>query len=130
MKEITNEWLLAAKDDLKAAKTLLSDASLTNLVAFHAQQCIEKSFKALAEENSIAIPKTHDLIRLYQLIKGLTADIDMEILYDVNELYIDSRYPGEMGLMPNGKPSFTEAEVFVDFSALILSQIEGTISPA
>jgi HEPN domain-containing protein len=129
MKEITNEWLLAAKDDLKAAKTLLSDTSLTNLVAFHAQQCIEKSFKALAEENSLPIPKTHDLIRLHQLIKGLMADIDMEILYNVNELYIDARYPGEMGLMPNGKPSFTEAEVFVDFSALILFQIEGAISP-
>ena len=121
MKEITKEWLLAANDDLKAAETLMSDVSLTNLVAFHTQQCIEKCFKSLAEENSIIIPKTHDLIKLYKMVQGLIPDIDMENLYCVNELYIDSRYPGDLGLMPNGKPSLQEGLEFIAFAKLVLS---------
>jgi HEPN domain-containing protein len=123
MKEITKEWLSAANDDLKAAMTLLSDASLTNLVAFHTQQCIEKSFKALAEENSIHIPKTHDLIKLHILIHDMIPYIEMEILYKVNELYIDSRYPGDLGLMPDGKPTLQEGMEFITFAELVFSLI-------
>ena len=35
MKLTTNEWLLAAEDDLIAAKKLVDEARLTNVVAFH-----------------------------------------------------------------------------------------------
>ena len=55
-------------DDLLAAKQLLTVDGLTNLVAFHAQQCIEKSMKALIEEISLPNVKTHDLLRLYRLL--------------------------------------------------------------
>jgi hypothetical protein len=53
MKKITEHWLNIAMDDLLAAKQLLTVDGLTNLVAFHAQQCIEKSMKALIEEISL-----------------------------------------------------------------------------
>ena len=42
MKDLTEDWITAAKDDLKAANNLLIDNSLTHLVAFHGQQCVEK----------------------------------------------------------------------------------------
>jgi HEPN domain-containing protein len=90
-------------------------------VAFHTQQCIEKSFKALAEENSVIVPKTHDLIKLYKMVQSLIPDIDMEKLYSVNELYIDSRYPGDLGLMPCGKPSLQEGLEFTAFAKLVFS---------
>jgi HEPN domain-containing protein len=91
--------------------------------AFHAQQVIEKCFKAVAEENGISVMKTHDLIRLYKLIHEYIGHLDEEILYTINELYIDSRYPGDLGLMPGGKPSTDEAEKFVLFADSIRKRI-------
>jgi len=41
MKKITKDWFLAAEDDLLSAKKLMSEVRLTNIVAFHCQQCIE-----------------------------------------------------------------------------------------
>lgn len=123
MKEITKEWLMAAGDDLKAAKTLLSESSLTNLAAFHSQQCIEKCFKAIAEEKNLPVPKPHDLISLYKTVRNLIGEIDSYLLYAVNELYIDSRYPGEFGLLPDGKPTTDEALKFTEFAALILNRV-------
>jgi len=64
MKQTTNDWFTAAEDDLLAAKTLKSDFRLTNLAAFHCQQCLEKSFKAVIEENEKPAIKSHDLFRL------------------------------------------------------------------
>ena len=49
MKELDRNWLDYAKRDLQAAQQLATDAELTGLAAFHSQQCIEKSFKALLE---------------------------------------------------------------------------------
>lgn len=123
MKKMTEEWLIAASDDLEACDTLISSPGLTNLVAFHAQQCVEKSFKALAEEAEIQVSKTHDLIKLHHQLKKYLGNIDLDLLYIVNELYIDARYPGEMGLLPDGKPTMKEAESFVLFGKSIFDTI-------
>lgn len=53
MKAITLEWLARAGEDLSAAELLLSHLELTNMVAFHAQQTVEKTMKALLEETGI-----------------------------------------------------------------------------
>jgi HEPN domain-containing protein len=50
MKLTTKEWLSLAEDDLISAKKLMDEIRLTNIVAFHCQQCIEKGLKALIEE--------------------------------------------------------------------------------
>lgn len=42
MKKLTEEWLKAAKDDLDVIERILSAAHLSHIVAFHAQQCVEK----------------------------------------------------------------------------------------
>ena len=44
MRAFTKEWLKASNDDLLTIGKLLNDAHLTHIVAFHAQQSIEKSF--------------------------------------------------------------------------------------
>ena len=54
MKQLTREWLNAAGDDLTAIENLLDNPVLTNIVAFHSQQAIEKSIKAIIEEFGIA----------------------------------------------------------------------------
>jgi HEPN domain-containing protein len=53
MKKLTEEWLRAAKDDLDVMEKILGEAHLSHITAFHAQQCIEKVFKAVYEEHGI-----------------------------------------------------------------------------
>jgi HEPN domain-containing protein len=47
MKPVVARWLEFAEVDLKAARSLLDEGSLSSVVCFHAQQCVEKSLKAL-----------------------------------------------------------------------------------
>ena len=49
MKKQAESWLSAAKDDLDVIKEIIGKDNLTNMIAFHAQQAIEKSFKAVVE---------------------------------------------------------------------------------
>jgi hypothetical protein len=51
MKKLTEAWLRAAQDDLDVIDRILLDDHLTHIVAFHAQQSLEKAFKALFEEH-------------------------------------------------------------------------------
>jgi HEPN domain-containing protein len=106
MKHFYSEWLSAAKDDLDTVTLLLSQPNLTNILSFHAHQCIEKTFKAVIEKHSSKPQKTHNLEKLYEQVKQfLQISIDEVILETINELYIDSRYPGDLGLLPDGKPT-------------------------
>jgi len=82
-------------------------------------------FKAITESRGIAVTKTHDLIRLARLINDFPSEIDMDLLYRLNELYVDSRYPGEMGLLPEGKPTKEEAIQFCIFAEEILNITHG-----
>jgi len=124
MKQTTNDWFMAANDDLFAAKKLVTENQLTNIVAFHCQQCIEKCFKAVLEEKGLPPLKSHDLIRLQ-----LNADIQLTktetiLLATINEVYIDARYPGDLGLLPMGKPTIAEAETFISFSEQLFNQMK------
>ena len=69
MKTITREWLSRAAEDLAAAQALLLRADLTNVVAFHAQQTVEKTLKAVIEEYDLGMIRTHSLTRLYELVR-------------------------------------------------------------
>ncbi len=80
---------------------------------FHAHQAIEKSFKAIIEEYDIGFIKTHSLENLYNKVKALIKlKIDIDKLIILDQLYIDARYPGDLGLLPNGKPTVREASTF------------------
>ena len=115
MKPTTLEWLSLAEDDLLAAKSLISNERLYNIAAFHCQQCIEKCLKAFLEEKEMETVKSHDLIRLLKLTKLSMNGDDIELLEIINEVYIDARYPGDMGLLPHGKPTPNDINVFVLF---------------
>ena len=61
-------WIDFADRDLEAAKSLLENEYLANVVLFHCQQCIEKCLKAILEENNIEVPKIHSVVRLFGII--------------------------------------------------------------
>jgi len=124
MKQTARDWLIVAEEDLLAAKTLAQDARLTNLASFHCQQCLEKCFKAIIEENDIPPIKSHDLLRLQLHANIQLSDSETILLRILNEVYIDSRYPGDLGLLPHGKPTIPETETFIHLCDTIFNRLQ------
>ena len=101
MKAITREWLAKADEDLAAAQALLAHPELTNIVAFHAQQAVEKALKAALEELELGPLRTHSLTRLYASVRPYYAVIaDLDMLDRLEAVYIEARYPGERVCCP------------------------------
>jgi HEPN domain-containing protein len=72
MKKQVEDWILLADNDLYAAEIIIKDDyPLTNIIAFHCQQTIEKYLKAYLIEKDVPLIKTHDLIRLNDMSKGI-----------------------------------------------------------
>lgn len=76
MKENSKPWMDFARQDLLAAEKLQTDETLSNIALFHCQQCVEKSLKALYEENEKHIPRIHSTLKLTtdiaMLVPGIT----------------------------------------------------------
>lgn len=117
MKAITCEWLDRAHDDLNAAHALLHYPDLTHVAAFHAQQATEKALKAALEEYDLGLLKTHSLTRLLEVVNSrLTVMLDQDMLDRLEAVYIEARYPSELGLLPYDKPSQKDAMEFCAFA--------------
>jgi len=128
MKAITREWLARAADDLAAARLLLTQADLTNVVAFHAQQAVEKVLKAAIEELHLGLVRTHSLTRLYELVRSRYPVVDdVDMLDRLEAVYIDTRYPGEMGLLPYGKPAPEDATALYHFAQDVFHKVQSCI---
>lgn len=88
---------------------------------FSAQQCVEKAFKAILELHNQRIPKTHSTLKLFDLVKDyLAINIDIDMLIELDRPYIDARYPTDLGLLPEGKPTIEDAKRFYKFCKNIL----------
>lgn len=99
---------------------IIEDEFLTNSVAFHAQQVVEKCFKAVYEEKELKVPRIHSLLRLYDAIsEHLDFDIDENMLEKTDAVYTETRYPGDIGMLPEGKPSHTAAKELYEFAEYI-----------
>jgi HEPN domain-containing protein len=123
MSNMTKEWLSAAYDDLLTVEEIKNNSHLTHIVAFHAQQCVEKSFKAILENQNVEFPNIHKLIRLYKLIPIPVAISNFDFLTTLDKLYIDSRYPTDFGLLPYGKPTLKDAQEFYEFAQEIFNEV-------
>lgn len=125
MRKATEEWLVSARDDLETIDELINNRQLTHVVAFHAQQCVEKCFKAFLEEREHDVPNIHNLITLLGRV-GTEAieSVDEDVLERLNQLYIEARYPGTRGLLPEGKPSTEEAQHFRQFAQSVYERVQ------
>ena len=125
MKKLAEEWSKYAYKDLLTIEKILEDENLTNITAFHAQQCIEKSFKALILLKTTVIPKIHNLLKLYGTVRNyIKLSFDMKTLELINETYTDTRYPSELGLLPEGMPSLKMVKQFYETAKVIYDQIK------
>lgn len=123
MDEPYMDWLRSAYDDLRLIEHIIDDEYLTNMVAFHAQQAIEKSLKSLLEYRQQEVPKIHSLNRLFALIGEDTISFNTDLVNLLDSLYIDARYPGSIGLLPYGKPTIDDARSFYDFAQSVYKKI-------
>jgi HEPN domain-containing protein len=94
------EWFRHAKNDLVAARALLSADVFPETVAFHAQQAAEKALKAVllawSSSPSAAFPYTHDLAGLVSLCgeRGLGVPDEVADSVVLTEYAVATRYPG------------------------------------
>jgi len=97
------EWLDFAKRNLETARVLYDANHYTDIIAIEIHQTIEKSFKSILAYHGMKIPKTHDLMVLYEkceqykTIKTLTT----EDLLITNDYYETERYPGPKYNIPS-----------------------------
>ena len=124
MKKQVEAWLKSAQDDLLTIREIIGNHQLTHIVAYHAQLAIEKCLKAIIEALEEEVPRIHNLITLKGII-DLHVDLDIEndIFNQINELYVDSRYPTDLGYLPVGKPSFEKAIQFRKSAENIYEQV-------
>jgi HEPN domain-containing protein len=127
MKEKTKSWMEYAFKDLSAAQELLNRDDLFNIVVFHSQQAIEKLFKAVLEENDLPVPKIHSVLKLYSLmtekihIDPFVTDTELN---KIDDIFIDTRYPGGSGLLPGGMPGEEEAKEILSIAEKAYSNIK------
>jgi len=104
MKNKTSGWVFFANNDMIAAKAIIEHTELTGEVAFHCQQAIEKYFKGYLAEHGKSIQKIHDLLVLYSEVKSIHDwNLNEALLEDINKIYTVARYPGNIGMTPEGR---------------------------
>jgi len=114
-------WLKYADDDLAGAEILLNE-KIYNIVCFHCQQAVEKLLKSIIAAYGQEIPRIHNLIRLTSICEELHGDsfaLDDEALIFLNDVYIDSRYPADFGILPSGQPGRDEAQKALSYAKQI-----------
>ena len=126
MRKQFEDWIEFADRDLHAAEIMVNeDHSLTNIAAFHCQQAIEKYMKAFLVENNVPLVRIHDLIKLNEMIVEIKdLGFDEGKLNTINEVYIETRYPGGLGLLPCGMPTDKQAKEFVEYAKEVRTIIE------
>lgn len=129
MKSLTEAWLDAAKNDLDVIVRIIGDDHLSHIVAFHAQQSVEKCFKALMEEHEVDARKVHSLVTLYAKIENFLPGekLDHRMMRILDSLYIDARYPGDLGLLPEGLPTQDDAKSFQAFALAVFELVLCTL---
>jgi HEPN domain-containing protein len=89
-----HRWLAKADEDLLAAQRLLPE--IVNQAAFHVQQAMEKTLKALMVAKRREIRKTHDISLLVSLVRTLWPELFPQRfpIVELSQWYLVSRYPG------------------------------------
>lgn len=107
--DLAIELLELADEDERAAQVLSADPGVAqSMIGFHYQQAAEKLLKALLAERGADIPKTHDLVRLMELVEDQGVQVPSELI-DVERLTpfaVTLRYHRS-----HDKPVFLEEQV-------------------
>ncbi len=119
MKNSVKEWLNQSLEEVKTADYLLQGKFFKS-ACFHAQQSIEKYFKARLLEKGWELEKTHNIERLMALAEEfkITIKLSEEDLVFIDGIY-RGRYPGEAGLLPLKDPTEKDARRAVEIASML-----------
>lgn len=84
-RDLAQQLLGLARDDLAAARTLSEAGSSASMVGFHCQQAVEKALKAVLASDGGEFPYSHNITLLIQLCEDADAPVP-EGLGDVDRL--------------------------------------------
>jgi len=94
---VIKRWIQKAEVDIKTANILIeSEDSPTESICFHAQQAVEKFFKAYLTYMDIRAGKTHDITALLEMCIEKNREfknLDTEKLGNLTFYAVDVRYP-------------------------------------
>ena len=102
--EHIDNLLVMAHKDFNALRGMVENPLFADeIFGFHAQQAIEKTFKAWLAQIDVEYPLTHDLSRLLLLLEESGQDVtDYWPLVEFNVFAVQARY--ESGLMALEEP--------------------------
>ncbi|MFH1098098.1 MAG: HEPN domain-containing protein [Candidatus Desantisbacteria bacterium] len=119
------QWLTCADEDLCLAQcglTLMSSCPY-RLIAYHAQQCVEKYLKAYLVHRKVDFPYTHNISRLLELCVELVSW--PETIQEAKRLTsyaITTRYPGE-----DEEVTKEEAEQAIHLATCVQQIVQSTL---
>ena len=126
MRNSAKVWWSLSLEDIDVARELHEIGRFSNAVIFHSQQAAEKGLKACFEEKELDIPKIHSCKKLISILykAKVILSYDDDDLDQLDEVYIDTRYPSNLGELPKGKPTQSDAAHFLLISERILKGVE------
>ncbi len=96
-KDLAEDWLRRAKSSLERTRAgKVSEEIMYEDLCFDAQQCAEKSLKALLVSLNIIFPWTHSIDTLLQLLSkaGIETPKDISMSVILTRYAVHTRYPG------------------------------------
>ncbi len=124
VQDLVIEWMRRARADLVLANMVENEEIAPEIIAFHAQQAVEKALKALLIQRQIEFPRTHIIGVLLTLCKesGYTPWESLEEAVKLSDYAVSTRYPGEMD-----EVNRQEARTAVDLANQVVSWAEEQI---
>jgi len=114
---LSEKWLKFADEDYALVVFLNNQENkFFRSICFHAQQFIEKILKGVIEAAGYVPPRIHDINALVKHTNklGFTVPLEENEILFLSSIYIDVRYPPDVGLIPGGEPTKEDALMVVE----------------
>ena len=119
MHALTAEWVAKAEGDFATAgrERRARNAPNYDAACFHAQQTAEKYLKAVLQEHGMAVPHTHNLIVLLELVRTIDATFltQRPNLILLDRFAVQYRYPGAAANRSEARQAHQAIEAFRTF---------------
>ncbi len=115
------QWLRKADHDLTIIRQGMDRPEaewVTDVLCFHAQQAVEKAFKAYLIYIEQEPPRTHSLEVLHRTIRSSSPDFPNYELGDLTAFAVQSRYPDELF-----EPDSSEAKQYAKLAEQIVNDL-------
>jgi len=125
--ELALSWLKRANSNLIRSKSISGgEGVFLEDSCFDAQQCVEKSFKALCINHDIEFPQTHSISYLISLLINSGIKIPKKIMNSaqLSDYSVETRYPGDYD-----EVTFEEYNEVVKIADDVYSWVKSKINP-